>query len=95
MAVSVAPLPRPVCGAVAELLLLPHPPKSQNVRELTHLLSLGPEVGVAATAVPAITSAVVVFCDCCGCSTSSRVKALPKLRKYKKMCYSNLWRCVL
>lgn len=86
--------PRPACGALAQLSILPSSLKSQNVRELTHLLSLGPEVGGAATAVPEIWP-VVILCDCCGRNTLSRVKALPKLRKYKKMCYSNLWRCVL
>lgn len=58
--------PRPVSGVMAKLIMLPHPPKSQNVRELTHLLSLGPEVGVAATGVPAVTFVVIV---CCGCNT--------------------------
>lgn len=49
---SVLPPQARVSGTVAELTLLTHPPESQNVRELTHLLSLGPEVCVPSTAVP-------------------------------------------
>lgn len=40
---------RPSYGETAEFMLLSYPPKSQKCEGMTHLLSLGPEDGVAAT----------------------------------------------